>query len=269
MGKKAHFCGELPEGKFVLTNVISIDSVKQSGKFLKEFIDLVNKNRDKISKIIFIDTTYLNRHYDLKYEEETISAWRKSHELIIRNHLQIEWEIRDWRTVISMDRYQDMHAKLKLRYSEDSNYFDKAYREKVVSVANSKKDKGNMSAKIEYLIEESAGFLSLDGIITYPGTLNAALDYCYHEFKSETMRFIKHAMPDKIEKNNVYHLPRQNGNQASFFRGLISEKIEELEQLSVERQVKFYKDFESLYNLYAKELRDMNGENQRKAFSWS
>lgn len=274
MGKKTHFCGELPKEKFVLINVISIDSIKQSGNFLKEFINLVNKNTDKISKIIFLDTTYLNRHYDKKYEEQTVTDWRKSHEAIIRNYVSIEWEIMDWRTVISTDKYGEIYSKLSSYYSKNQNSdcFYREYHEKVIGVANSKKNKGELDARIKYILEEDAGFLSLEGMVTYPDKLNAALGYSYEKFNFYGVKYIKHVIPDSSEKlnQNVYCLPRQTHNHVSFFKELMTDKIEQLNRLPVSQQVRFYRDFESLYDLYTKELRDTNNENiQRKFNSWN
>ncbi len=209
-----------------LINIISIDNEKQTKEFFRSFVILINdvKIKAKIKKLIIVDTTYLNRHYDQKYavynDKET--PWRKENASLVEG-LACDYELVSWRSLLDSEEYKDYQRQMNDDYEKD-----KIFRNIINTLAGNYLHKGEHKKAVSYLLEECAGTLVLNGHLTYPGDLNPALRHVIRKHKPE-LKFHSYKCRTQSEKEIGYQVKpvSDNGDYSpSFFAKSIAYLVE-------------------------------------------
>ena len=200
----------------VLTNVISIENIKQKGKDLLKFVYLVNQKKSKINKIHFLDTTYLYRHYDSRYgllydhhdfskeNMRPVSEWENNESKYLKL-LQIDYEIITWFHLVNSDIYKKWKDIILDTYTKSTK--DHEFIKIVDEIVIEYRLKGNRESVIGFLLEECAGGLAaieLYGNITYPGPLNDAILYWVKKYNLENKFYPYRLSSSHPDLNNQF-----------------------------------------------------------------
>ena len=181
MPRKTHFQTEFDskDKPVTLFCVISPDNPKQHGECFLEFVRMVNERTTReIAHVTIIDGSYLNRHYKLKYadheNQKIVFEWRNANLKFIEQ-LQIPYTVTSWYQLISSGAYEATHRKIIEMFNDEA---DESFKRTVINLAYQYSSyKGTQKQCVQYLLEECAGALLIDGYLTYPGDLNEAIVY--------------------------------------------------------------------------------------------
>ena len=225
--KKAIFYGGLREitQPIQLICIISIDNIKQNAGDFECFVDLINQTQDKITTLKLIDTSYLHRYYDDGLSNMETSNWIRKNASIIKK-IKISCEVISWREVILSEAFSQYKKMICLSYygDEQGNNIDETFHEIVLQLARQHAHKRSLKAAIEYVLEECAGLLTLNGHIAYPGKFNSAINYVLDKYRNKYNINIQHHFYKIISKNHKKEIiPGENKreeNAPDFFSAI-------------------------------------------------
>ncbi len=215
--------------------VISIDQIHQSGLELQKFCNLVNDNKDRISKLTLIETGYLKRHYiqikeSLTEEEankkskEVGQEWANDNKNFISN-LEIPYELVTWQSLVEDEEFKEKHLKTLDDYQNDpvfkkivdevaGNYAKKFYKNAKESNIKTTYD-DFFDASKKYLIEESTiahKLVKMGDFQAYPGRSNPAVSYIYKKYfgESDPLPWVRYRIreEEKTSKKSALLIPR-------------------------------------------------------------
>jgi vacuolar-type H+-ATPase subunit E/Vma4 len=263
-------------GKISITLVISIENESFHGEAFKSFIELVNQKKEKIEKLVIIDTTYLNRHYDKTLANEKLeSPWLRSHKEII-NGCEAITEVKSWLDHINSEEYKKTHATLLASYQGDEHgcNVDEKLRDIVLSTAKNFSHKAPLKQTVSYLLEECAGAAVLNGYVTYAGDFNAAIKYTLSKYNTD-LKLISYKIKDK--KNQILKESPANENKKvinsqgndyspTFFSKTIAYMVDHL-GLPEERQVEFSTSFLLFCRDFNSNSSDRYADSNQEGFS--
>lgn len=166
---------------------VSMSNAKQTGDYLREFIDLINRHNEqglKIKNITVLLSCFLQRHY-IGYEAAKKSGekWRVENEPYLKCLEQGgHYKITHWNEWVNNSDYVNAHAHVASLYESNDEF--KTIIGNLVKRHAPKSDEA--SAK-KYLFEECAVFLLLKNAhISYPSNeLNAAVGFVTNYFKTD------------------------------------------------------------------------------------
>lgn len=200
---KANFAGGLEVNEPIILNLyVSPDNEKQAGDNLEAFVDLVNKEKQKIKKLVVIDTSYLRRHYDHKFSNTSIkSDWLKANEQYLKN-LKVEYEVISYQTITKTLRYEYFQKKIKSDFEGNNEGLevDEVFRQKVLQLLEEFTYKGSKQSVTKFLLDECAGNLAAgEGYYTYSGKFNAAIEHVRNKYKDDIQNqvFIRYRLRPK------------------------------------------------------------------------
>ncbi len=181
----------------------SIDNRNLKEKALTAFVGLVNRHKSRIKELEIIVGCYLQRYYvgeekaSLLFEE-----WKlKNRESLINLDGSISLKITSWKAIVEDEKFEDASGKVKKLYDEDS-----AYKCKVDLQAKGHKHQAPFENAKDYLLEENAAFMFLEGHFAYPSQhLNAANLHIVENYNQD---FIFHGYSIFEAKNKTS--PRKN-----------------------------------------------------------
>lgn len=200
----------------VIYFVANPDNKEQCGDYISSFVDLINNNKQHISKLIIVDGSYLNRHYYSKkdsgysdYNDGTIFAWRNIHMSRLIN-LKVNYSIKGWHEIVEKEDFVQYRNTID-DLMQDKNFSDIAY---MVAERHKKKSNGNVSVCLDYLKEECAFVLSLaDCIFTYPGKLNEAILWLLDKSYNKKIAFTEYSPSKKHSARKITEEPAVTVNK--------------------------------------------------------
>ncbi len=241
--------------------VVSMENKRQTGEDFLAFVELVNKHnkkRNMIKKVEIILSCYLQRHY--VGEQKTVEireTWEKNNEISLKENLQVPFEIIPWNELCKFEKYSDSKKKVDNLYTEDT-----AFQTIVNNLAKQHSHKADHQSAVNYLLEECAGLLSMDGDVAYPSTsLNGAVSYMLEKFKSSLI-FHGYMLIQPQVLNSVF-FKHKNQNKETMLpeevniANLLQVCLELSELMSnaginnLEKQANYFKDFIELTRKYA------------------
>lgn len=183
--------------------VISPDNPKQHGAYLGEFIRFLNEqaqaNKD-IAKIIFIDGSYLKRHYQPKYADhknQSLLFERRNRDKKYLDILVIPHEVISWHDVVVNPAYKGLHERITRDYASGD---DTEFRAIVDEVVAQFMTKGTSKQTVPCLLDECIGAVTLRAMFpgayeTYPGVLNTAIQYIIKKYGHE-LKFVPYKLDE-------------------------------------------------------------------------
>ena len=203
---KASIQGELNETDLYV-EIVSADNEKQTGDYFNAFIELANKNKDKIKKLVIVDTSFLHRHYDNKYSNETAETeWFKSNKKHL-NLLEIPYTYTRYSKIVKSKFYDPHYKAIKTDYSGDENgdFIDNEFRRSAKVLSDKFIEKGTLRDIIKFILDETAGYLAiieyfsaelisetkkdpanLNMVLSYPGGFNECITHASNKYKLYT-----------------------------------------------------------------------------------
>ena len=208
---------KLPE-RSVLIYGVSKDNDKQTGNNFQSFIDWIVENKNKVSELKIVLSDWLHRFY---VGDEEALLWGKKWEedngrfLNKLNKVNIPYQLIHWKAVIETESFTKAKLEIKRLFNSDEGFIAI-----VKGLANNHKQKAGFTEALNYLLEESAGIGSFEGILTYPANeLNGAVSYALKKLHYGPI-FIGHMLvPPKARYN-----PQQDLCQLLFKAIRISEE---------------------------------------------
>lgn len=191
MPKKAVFLGKALHElttPIKLIYIINMDQVYQGDDCFKLFLQMVNKHKHKINHLVILDTSYLHRHYNRELSDAKIeSPWlatHKAHFSLIDE--SIKYEVMTWDAITNDTQFASAHTKVLQDYqgNESGENIDSTFHQIVQNLVFKYKHKKTKKEALQYVLEECAGSLILDGsYVTYPGHFNAAISYVVKKYQ--------------------------------------------------------------------------------------
>ncbi|CAM4396597.1 MAG: hypothetical protein LEGION0398_MBIBDBAK_00200 [Legionellaceae bacterium] len=189
--------------------IVSADNEKQSGKYFEAFIEMINSKKDKIKKLAIIDTSFLHRHYDNKFSNETMETdWFKNNKGFLEK-LQIDYEYISYKTIFKSKFYEPHYNSIKKDYtgSENGEDVDLAYRKSVKILSEKFIEKGTLREIVKFILDETAGYLAiiefisekiiketnvedpkkLKVIFSYPGGFNDCITHAKNKYITSSL----------------------------------------------------------------------------------
>lgn len=165
---------------------ISMSNTKQTGDYLKEFIDLINRHNEtdlKIKKVKVLLSCFLQRHYiGVEAAKQGGESWKQANEaalICLKNGAA--YEISKWDEWIHHPRYEATLKKVITLYETND-----AFKTIIGNLVKRHAPKADEISAKNYLFEECTVFLLLkDAHVSYPSNeLNAAVDFVTRYFQT-------------------------------------------------------------------------------------
>jgi hypothetical protein len=228
MSRKSHLPSEgnlqlpLKGNNIDLVIVISPDNQYQTGKHFTDLVLEINQQKERIRSLTVISADYLARHYDRKKEQITSinkSPWYEANRAALE---QLDFpreyvHIISWFEIVQSQDYKQLHKMVRAKFANDlddnkateecanrpiTEGVDLQYRTRVLSLANEFTHKGTLKQCVRYLLDETAGMLTLKGTLIYPGKLNQVLHYAMANFRQglEPLSFCPYKVSNRTSK---------------------------------------------------------------------
>lgn len=159
---KASFQGDF-ESTDLYVEIISADNEKQSGEYFRAFVQLINKNKEEIGLLAIVDTSFLHRHYDAKYSNDTVETeWFTKNKKYLEN-LQCSYIYISYSKIVKSHFYKPHYKQVKLDYmgNEEGNFVDEKFRSIIKKMSNEFLEKGTLKQVIKFILDETAGYPAL------------------------------------------------------------------------------------------------------------
>lgn len=226
MSKRVRFKAALPNRVDILINIISHHNMKQQERGFEAFISLVNKNKEKLKLVKFVDTCYLQRHYDKRYATpKYYASWERINKPYL-NLLEAPYDVLSWKDIMDSTEYDKFYQKISVAYlgnADNSVEPDVYFRECVDATLASIANTATMQQKLDYLLEESSvtpAIISLIEkslrqkdpaepiiVLTYAGKLNKAVQYGFNLLEDKAT-YIGYNIPNRTLKQRSVQLTR-------------------------------------------------------------
>lgn len=186
---------------------ISMSNTKQTGDYLKEFIDLINRHNEidlKIKKVKVLLSCFLQRHYiGTEAAKKGGEIWKQENEaalMCLKNGAV--YEISYWDEWVHHPNYEATHAEVISLYETND-----AFKTIIGNLVKRHAPKADEVSAKNYLFEECTVFLLLkDAHVSYPSNeLNAAVDFVTRYFGTN-IHYHGYAFYSKAE---THLLPRK------------------------------------------------------------
>lgn len=182
-----------------LTIVICVENSAFWGNQFKALIDEINQicqsESSKLKKVKIVDTSYLNRHYDKKYEA-SVSEWRVQHQTLIET-LVVDHEYVGWDSYLEHEHYQAYMQEIQKDYDTNRDNFKNLCDNFSKLYAH----KNGLEAAKAYFLEEAAAFRLKDGVILYPGKLKDPFEWIMKHYSDVKITILPYSV--KPQKNTV------------------------------------------------------------------
>jgi hypothetical protein len=261
-----------------ITIVICVDNSAFWGNQLKTLIDEINgichSENSKLRKVNFVDTTYLNRHYDKKYDVPHNSQWKTENLKYIKS-LIIDHDCIDWISYLNDERYKGYEIDFQKNY--ETNF--KGFRDICDNFAKIFAHKNGLEAAKNYFLEESIAFRLKQGVILYPGKLKDPFEWIMKNYSDSKVSIFPYTIkPIKIKnineskpskrRNEVNH--DSNGNyQPTFFGMAIAGFADKVTKQNTKKQLDFMQRFVQLCNEFSDSSSDSDDEDKTDRVSVS
>jgi hypothetical protein len=231
---------------------ISMSNKKQTGDYLKEFVDLINRHNEtdlKIKKVKVLLSCFLQRHYiGTEAARQGGEIWKQENEaalMCLKNGAA--YEISDWDEWVHHPHYEATLKEVIALYETND-----AFRTIIGNLVKRHAPKADEVSAKNYLFEECTVFLLLkDAHVCYPSNeLNAAVDFVTRYFETN-IHYHGYAFYSKAE---AQVLPRKAVKPSSSTGGLSEEekaikeevlklasRLESIGIVSKSKQINFFK----------------------------
>lgn len=234
-----------------ITIVICIDNLAFRHNQLKTLIDEINQicqsSQNKLTKVNFVDTSYLNRFYDDTYASLEISQWKKENLKYIES-LTIDYEIIDWSSYLKHPLYKEYYNQISDDYSTNRAGF-KNVAEKFAHIFA---HKNGFQAATNYFLEESAVFRLNQGVILYPGRLKDPFDWVIKNYPDTKVTMLSYSIKPKTMKH-IKQIQQSASKQVkncastayqpTFFALTVASFADNAVGNNLEKQIKFMSKF--------------------------
>lgn len=254
-----------------ITIVICVDNMAFWGDQFKALIDEINQlcrsENSRLKKIHFVDTSYLNRHYDLKYDSPHNSEWKKDNLKYIHT-LIVDYECIDWISYLNNDQYKNHELEFQKNYNNNIDGF----KDICDNFAKLFAHKNGLEAAKNYFMEESIAFRLKQGVILYPGKVKDPFEWIMKHYSDSKVTILPYTIkPVKAKSTNERKRLKQKSEatfnnsvnyQPTFFGIAVAGFADKVTKQDTKKQLDFMQKFIQLCNEFSDSSSDSEDEKQ-------
>lgn len=220
-----------------LIEIISEDNNKQQGSLLEEYFEELIRYRNKIQTVFFIDTRYLQRHYDKKYSSKWSDEEPQANLFNKLKQSGILYKVYSWEEIYNVDlkeeqgkieeerigclrpqyNYKKAEEEITGLIQSNAHYLEN----KLVNLAKQYQTKKDRSSAEKVAKEEAIVTLMLKGIISYPNKTLNPVDQClidkginpdlkFHGRRTELLIKDKKKPEETFNEEAIAYLPKHS-----------------------------------------------------------
>lgn len=181
------FWGNQGQCSVILSAVISVGSVSQTGYGFEDLVNSINSKdiKDKVKKLVITDTTYLYRYcvpkFSVYQDQKLQTPWQTNNKETL-SKLEVSTELKSWVNEINTQLFNQWYKQILQDYTYDKNY--NGFVDENASTSASKGN-GSFEQCRDFILEEGAHLCALlkNAVIVYPMPFYSSMRYLIEKYK--------------------------------------------------------------------------------------